>query len=333
MRTYNSNMKELIIRFLDGSITSSEKETLLLWLKEDKENRKTFLEMHDVWVTSGHTGKDFNAKKKLNVFVKRVRDYESRKKKKSIKTILYTSISAAAVIALIFTLTNLLTSPKSFEQADETFTQIVQAKHAKERIVLPDGTTVWLSKNAILSYPRQFAGRCRQVKMEGKAYFEVTKNKRKPFIVDLGEDKIEVLGTSFNVRNYKTETDNEIVLLTGRVGLHLAGVKKDVILKPNEKVVYSKTSKAPKIETVDASLFNVWTKDRLVFDNEKLSYVIANLKIWYDVEIECPVNLAERTRVSFTIVDETKEQMLKVLALVAPIKYVVNKDKIYITPN
>ena len=326
-------MKELIIRFFDGSITSSEKEKLLLWLKEDKENRKTFLEMHHVWVSSGPTGKDFDAKKKLNVFVNRVREYESRKKNKSIKRILYTSLSAAAVIALIFTLTNLLSPKKSFEQINETYTQIVQAQHAKEKIVLPDGTTVWLSKNAILSYPRQFTGRFRQVKMEGKAYFEVTKNKRKPFIVDLGEDKIEVLGTSFNVRNYKTEADNEIVLLTGRVGLHLSGVKKDVLLKPNEKVVYSKTSKSSKIETVDASLFNVWTKDRLVFDNEKLSYVIANLKIWYDVEIECPETLAEKTRVSFTIVDETKEQMLKVLALVAPIKYEVNKDKIYISPN
>ena len=126
------------------------------------------------------------------------------------------------------------------------------------------------------------------------------------------------------------ESDVEIVLLTGSVGLELSGIQKNIMLKPNERVVYSKVSKDSHIETVDASKFNIWTQDKLTFDNNTLSNVIPCLEIWYDVTIDCPEDLANNTRVSFTILNETKEQMLKVLALVAPVDYTVKDNHIFI---
>ncbi|MEA4974123.1 MAG: FecR domain-containing protein [Paludibacter sp.] len=323
-------MKDIIIRFFDETISSNEKKQLHDWLKESEQNRKEFLEMHDIWASSALINKKFNAEKAMEVFIENMKKLDdSQRKHKKLRRIIQFASGVAATIALLFYINYADRLSDSVESRDN-YTHVVKAQQSKERIVLPDGSVVWIDKGSVLSYSDRFNKQTRGVKIEGKAFFDVAKDKNKPFIVDLGEDKIKVYGTSFNVRNIIKESDVEIVLLTGSVGLELSGAQKNIMLKPNERVVYSKVSKDSHVETVDASMFNIWTQDKLTFDNNTLSNVIPCLEIWYDVAIECPEDLANNTRVSFTILNETKEQMLKVLALVAPVDYTVKDNHIFI---
>lgn len=323
-------MKDIIIRFFDQTISSNEKKQLHDWLKESEQNRKEFLEMHDIWASSALINKKFNAEKAMEVFIENMKKLDdSQRKHKKLKRFIQLASGVAATIALLFYI-NYADRLRDSVESRDNYTHVVKAQQSKERIVLPDGSVVWIDKGSVLSYSDRFNKQTRGVKIEGKAFFDVAKDKNRPFIVDLGEDKIKVYGTSFNVRNLMKESDVEIVLLTGRVGLELSGIKKNIMLKPNERVVYSKVSKDSHIEKVDASKFNIWTQDKLTFDNNTLSNVIPCLEIWYDVTIDCPEDLANNTRVSFTILNETKEQMLKVLALVAPVDYTVKDNHIFI---
>lgn len=323
-------MKDIIIRFFDQTISSNEKKQLHDWLKESEQNRKEFLEMHDIWASSALINKKFNAEKAMEVFIENMKKLDdSQRKHKKLKRFIQLASGVAATIALLFYI-NYADRLRDSVESRDNYTHVVKAQQSKERIVLPDGSVVWIDKGSVLSYSDRFNKQTRGVKIEGKAFFDVAKDKNKPFIVDLGEDKIKVYGTSFNVRNLIKESDVEIVLLTGSVGLELSGAQQNIILKPNERVVYSKVSKDSHIEKVDASKFNIWTQDKLTFDNNTLSNVIPCLEIWYDVTIDCPEDLANNTRVSFTILNETKEQMLKVLALVAPVDYTVKDNHIFI---
>ncbi len=323
-------MKDIIIRFFDQTISSNEKKQLHDWLKESEQNRKEFLEMHDIWASSALINKKFNAEKAMEVFIENMKKLDdSQRKHKKLKRFIQLASGVAATIALLFYI-NYADRLRDSVESRDNYTHVVKAQQSKERIVLPDGSVVWIDKGSVLSYSDRFNKQTRGVKIEGKAFFDVAKDKNKPFIVDLGEDKIKVYGTSFNVRNLIKESDVEIVLLTGSVGLELSGAQQNIMLKPNERVVYSKVSKDSHIEKVDASKFNIWTQDKLTFDNNTLSNVIPCLEIWYDVTIDCPEDLANNTRVSFTILNETKEQMLKVLALVAPVDYTVKDNHIFI---
>ena len=323
-------MKDIIIRFFDQTISSNEKKQLHDWLKESEQNRKEFLEMHDIWASSALINKKFNAEKAMEIFIENMKKLDdSQRKHKKLKRFIQLASGVAATIALLFYI-NYADRLRDSVESRYNYTHVVKAQQSKERVVLPDGSVVWIDKGSVLSYSDQVNETIRRVKIEGKAFFDVAKDKNRPFIVDLGEDKIKVYGTSFNVRNLIKESDVEIVLLTGSVGLELSGAQQNIILKPNERVVYSKVSKDSHIEKVDASKFNIWTQDKLTFDNNTLSNVIPCLEIWYDVTIDCPEDLANNTRVSFTILNETKEQMLKVLALVAPVDYTVKDNHIFI---
>ena len=334
MENINVNIEDLIVRFFNDLLEPAEEKILYTWLKESEKNRNRFFELRDIWLASGLINKDFNREKAWKLVTEKITAFESSRKKKRIERIIMTWASAAAVVALVLTLLNIF-HIKSSELAFDSHSKInkVLSENSKKKIVLPDNSVVWLNKNAMLYYPDRFDGEKREVKMEGEVYFEVVKNEEKPFIVNFGDDQIKVIGTSFNVKNIIENGKNEIVLLTGSIELHLGGTERKITLKSNEKLSYSTVNKEVIVDPVDGSLYNVWTKDRLRFDNEKLSYVIANLEVWYGTKIECPKSLAEEIRVTFTIIDETEEQMLKSLSKVAPIKYRLEKGKMFIFPK
>ncbi|TRZ79130.1 MAG: hypothetical protein D4R94_00100, partial [Chitinophagaceae bacterium] len=113
---------------------------------------------------------------------------------------------------------------------------------SRSKIVLPDGSQVWVNSGSKLSYASNFDGKIREVYLNGEAYFEVTKNPQKPFIVHTSGIDIKVLGTEFNVKAFDLEPTIEATLIRGSIEV----LKKDdanagsVLLKPHEKLVYQK---------------------------------------------------------------------------------------------
>lgn len=148
------------------------------------------------------------------------------------------------------------------------------------KLVLNDGTEVWLNSASEFSFPVQFSGLERKVKLKGEAYFQVTEDKEKPFIVDLEKQEVRVLGTSFDVTAYPDESCIYTTLLNGSV-LVTEGTNQE-ILTPGEQAVFD--GQQFTVRKVNANLYCSWIRDRFVFASENLETVTRKLERWYDVQ-------------------------------------------------
>ena len=165
----------------------------------------------------------------------------------------------------------------------EHYNQLDIPRKGEYRLVLADGTRVWLNSESSLKYPVAFQGNERKVYLEGEAYFEVSKDEHKPFTVVTGESSIRVLGTSFNVRAYADEAQLCATLVEGKV--RLSHAQQSLILSPDEQGVVTLASGKLEKRKVDASLYTVWKDGRFVFENQTLEEIMNTLSRWYDVKV------------------------------------------------
>ena len=151
------------------------------------------------------------------------------------------------------------------------------------KIVLADGTNVWLNSESELTFPSKFPGKERTVSLKGEGFFEVSENKEKPFKVKLdGGEEITVLGTSFNVMTYKNEPVQKVTLLEGRINLSNQSVHKT--LKPGQQAVILNG----KMEVNNDAIIDheiAWKNGLFDFQNDDLLTIMRQISRWYNVEI------------------------------------------------
>lgn len=204
-------------------------------------------------------------------------------------------------------------------------------------VSLPDGTEVQMGPGSRLTYPEYFDGKTREVTLEGQAFFDVSKDVRKPFTVHTSHLDVTAVGTAFEVFSYEGENRHEAILLNGKVkiGLQQEGGsgKADVILTPDEMFVYDKWQQSVEVKAVDASRYSAWRRNGILsFENEKLSMIIPRLEQWYGRKIICQKDVAEGYRFTFKVRDESLERILFMLSRSSAVRYEeMNGDyKLYI---
>lgn len=147
---------------------------------------------------------------------------------------------------------------------------------------LADGTQVWLNSDTRLRYPVAFTGKTRTVELQGEAYFEVTKDRKHPFIVRTAEATIEVYGTAFNVNAYAGQVQHT-TLAEGSIGVKHEG--REYRLQPGQQARFEGKSEEVEIRNVNAALYCSWHKGILMFENERLEDILHRLGVWYNVEV------------------------------------------------
>ena len=159
------------------------------------------------------------------------------------------------------------------------YNRLVIPRGGEYKIVLADGSQVWINSQSVLEFPACFVGKERRVRLQGEAYFEVSKNVEKPFIVDMGNKEIRVLGTSFNVNDY----DGKFVttLVSGKVQVFVND--KDYVLTSSMQVRVEGDDVF--VEEVDVREFTAWKDGLFVFKKQKLREVMDILSRWYDVDV------------------------------------------------
>ena len=158
--------------------------------------------------------------------------------------------------------------------------RLVIPRGGEFNLTLSDGTHVWLNAETELRYPVQFNGKERVVYLKGEAYFEVSKNKEKPFLVQVDDMSVKVYGTEFNVNTYN---NIETVLVTGSVSMNQGG--KEVLLKPNQKGVFDQVSGKITVADVDVLAYVSWKNGDFIFRNESLNSIMDKLSRWYGLEV------------------------------------------------
>lgn len=156
----------------------------------------------------------------------------------------------------------------------------------RKKLVLSDGSVVWLNSKSKLTYPAQFNGKTREVELEGEALFDVAHDAKKPFIVITPQYRVNVLGTVFNVKSYPENSVFETTLISGSVRVQeTRSASVIAVLKPNEKFSYDKVALATTVTRVDAPVYSSWTGGVYQFDHVTLGEVLNDLENYKDVTI------------------------------------------------
>lgn len=330
-------MNDIILKYLQGNASEKEKELLLGWLKGGEENKKVFSEIRDRWLGSGAAPvSDPDLVKRA--FKRFTIGIEAKERaRRQIRLSYYMKVAASVAVLLVCSLGSYFAGQNQFfdSSVEEQLimNRVIMGKDSKGPVILPDGTTAWLNANSMLIYPEHFSDDKRSVKLEGEGYFEVVRNEKAPFFVETDGMVVNVLGTHFNVKNYENKETIETTLLSGKVEVLLSGMSKGIILKPNQRISCNRRNGTYSLSEVDASDYIIWIGDKLVCTNEKLSTILHRMKHWYNMDIECRKGVPLDHRLSLTIRKESPEEILKLLALISPISYTIEGDKIILSPK
>jgi transmembrane sensor len=177
-----------------------------------------------------------------------------------------------------------------------------------------------------------FASNERNVQLSGEAFFEVAKDPTRPFRVEVNGQKIEVLGTSFNVRAYPNHRDIQTTLTIGKILLFTGDQRS--ILNPGEQSIFNPDTKQLNINKVDPSNYTSWKEGRFEFQNENLVDVFKVIERWYDVEIYYKESDFKGMRFSGVIKrNKDVNHFLNLLNHSIPVTYSIDLDKITIAPK
>lgn len=268
-------------------------------------------------------------------------------------------VVAASVLCCIGLLISLLLIRNSSSiRAGGFDTEIVAEKGVRKKIILPDGTAVWLNADSKLSYDSGMnESEVRQVMLVGEAFFDVAKNKRKPFVLQTDQMSIKVLGTSFNVKAYPDEEKSETTLIEGSIELSVnSRPDEKIILKPSEKIAITELHKkeqpqdkkgqpqdSPSPDHLTMTIKNIspikmadnefiketsWIQSRLIFQNETMQDLLPKLERWYDVKFIVKDEKIRSYHYTGTFTKETISQALSALQLTKPFNYKIDRDEI-----
>lgn len=201
-----------------------------------------------------------------------------------------------------------------------------------DSVYLSDGTKVMLGAGSRLVYPEKFTATRREVTLSGQAFFDVTPDRKHPFVVKTTNMDVTVLGTSFEIFSYEGDEKAEAVLLAGKVNITIPsdnGQSVDsYMLTPNEKLAYHK-KEGINITQIDADNYSAWRRGkRMVFKNEPLEMILDRLEKWYGQHIDCDPQIARHYRFTFTVHSESLELILNYISHSAPLVYsMVGNDR------
>lgn len=197
---------------------------------------------------------------------------------------------------------------------------LVIPKGKTYQLLLSDGTRIRLNSETELIYPTRFTGNKREVTLIGEAYFEVAKNKEKPFIVKANGMEVKVLGTTFNICSYTEDRIASTTLIEGSVAVQAENGEEQTI-SPSEQFTFNRNNKKTTIRTVDTELYTSWINGTYVFKNTPLEEIMTKLQRWHDFSVEFEDKALKRTRYSLIVDKETTlEHLLEIISYTSDIK-------------
>ena len=203
-----------------------------------------------------------------------------------------------------------------------------------ESVSLPDGTKVQMGPGSRLTYPARFSGKTREITLDGQAFFDVAKNREKPFIVHTEDMSVEALGTAFELFSYNMENKMEAILLNGKIKVSVENKEtnqmKEYFVSPDEKILVDRQTGKITKQIVDADKYTAWRKQKMLsFENEKLSMIIPRLEQWYGRKVMCQKDLSDKYRFTFKVRDESLDRILFMIKASSPLQYKEEKNGDY----
>lgn len=312
----------VILKYLRNAASAEESTQVTDWLKESPENEQALLQIARIYYAC-RTRERIASRDPLQVYLKIQQRIKLHPRRVGLKRI---SVAAACFLG------GLILSSAVFwgkREAVSSWPQriTVQANAGmRTHFTLPDGTVVYLNSGTTLSYPLPYKEKERRVEIVGEAYFEVTPDAERPFVVSVCDDRmrVKVWGTTFNVQAYEGEELIQTTLVSGSVDIEVVKegkVAKTTRLNPSDKAVYDAANEKMNLYVVNTDYETSWKDGRLIFKNMPLPQVLKELSYFYNVEFDVQDDVINSYCFTGIFQDKQLSQVLDYLRITSQIEY------------
>jgi len=357
----------LIAKKLSGEASEEELRELEALLRNNPELHYPTQTIADLWNSNqGHDQEEAGAAFDRHISRMQslgidfaVEEQGTRKKRAKISTKwIFSGIIMLMTFAGLFIYLKMI-KQSSNQSIQRNSNEILTKNGSKTKLLLPDGTEVWLNGGSKISYNKNYGNELREVSLTGEAFFDVVRNPEKPFLIHTGKIEIKVLGTAFNVKSYPDEKNIETTLIRGSIEITFKDRPSEkVILKPNEKLIVANEETLPTAtvkqsiqqinepiitlrhlnhEKSDSSVVETaWMRNKLLFQDQSFKELALEMERWYGVSIEFDQSKRDTLHFTGSFENETVQQALDALKLTAgksipDFQYVIHGNQITIT--
>lgn len=329
MNTNFQNKIRIFEDYLRGNLSKKDETALADWINTSDENYQLFKKyIAENQFSQSCSGETVVAWQKLKSKIDcDISSHESR------KIIIPNWLKVAAIITIAILSGFFANQLIRKDQYSSILNEVIIPNGEKAQLVLSDGTKVFLNAGTHFKYPAVFSKKSRKVIMTGEAFFEVTKDKANPFIIETPEFDVKVTGTSFNLKTYTDDEMNSLTLHTGE--LTIANEGREFKIHPGEKYILNTQTNESNIDKADLQKSKLWTTGVIVLDNLDLDEIGKILERKFDVQIQ--FSDEKYKKISYNGQFKPYENLTEILDMIketSPIKfnYEINeaKDKVTI---
>ena len=323
----NRPSEELLHKTLENRATAAEAASVAEWLATDS---------GQAWA-SRYIGRDFDRREACGdceqaevdserIFT-RIKSTLTRGRR---RRILFRVAAVVIPVVLVLGVALRLDRQVGGIFSDAEYGEFVVDRGRRTQCLFQDGTVAHLNSESKIHYPVKFGLFERRIRLEGEAYFEVTHNPRRPFVVEFEGGEIQVLGTSFNVKAYRDDDIVAVTLDEGRVVLD--GRSGSFELTPSEQLLYDRRSGEGRIVRVGDSIpYSIWKDDVISFRDTPLAEVLETLSRWYDVRFETDGQPDRPISYTFATDNTLLDSVLCEMELISPVRFERTKTEIKVS--
>ncbi|WP_298734597.1 FecR domain-containing protein [uncultured Chitinophaga sp.] len=338
---------KLLLKKISGALTEEEKLLLADLLKAYPEFSEAYETVQWLWNESAVSSPSRPAERSKRLLERNMQQLEQQgllpeQPEISVNTAAGKSkarryfFMGAGILFLVIACVALLfpQQPDVKETMEKRFPNMVITRPgSRTKLILPDGTTVWLNASSKLTYGDDFLQKERRVQLDGEAFFEVVKNEGKPFIINTAVMDVRVLGTSLNVKSYPGEKKAEAVLIRGKIEVQvkrrpqerylLSSYEKLSIaaspdIHPHKELSISSVAPSGKDSVIAET---AWVDNELVFKGEPLSELAVRMERWFGLRITVTGTRLQSFRMTGAFKDDSPEEALKAISIITGCKY------------
>jgi len=321
---------ELIARYLAGECNAEEIRQIQEWSEQHPEMMDEFTRLWEQ-IPSGDFNPDVEkALENVNYRIDIKRNRHSRR----IRMITVASCAAAIVAVVILVLVNITGSRNQNPLQDIKNASGLLSLYTDENQTLeyelPDGSTVWLNRSSSLKYPEVFEGNTREVYLEGEAFFDISPDKEKPFIIHANNTLTRVVGTSFGIKAVKNSKEVVVTVSTGIINFSAEGKSGHIELKKGEQgICEPEQKKLEKNANPDPNLL-AWKTKKLVFKQTPLTEVAKVIENSYHTPVSVDNSLTD-LQITSTFDQLSLDEIMEIIEITLQIKAETNENGILFT--
>jgi len=304
----------LIIRHLAGETKVSEEALLQHWLSQSADHRKEYEALKQAW--------ELGAIERLpeadQLYQRIEKELEDKPHTSRLRQ---PTFLAAAMLSIFLVSAYLLWIYTPLFNPENRWHTVNTQKGELQQISLEDGTIVYLNTASELKSAFDYNTKERRVKLRGEAFFDVARDTSKPFIIELPEGQVQVLGTSFNVRAYADDHNIETTVKSGKVAFRHDEQAEANLILPNEKLSFSKKENTIKKEAAEVTQSLAWMEQKIVFQAHTLKEIAKELEHYFEIDIVFENDELQNCSMTGTFKNTSYREILNALRLTNAFKF------------